>query len=334
MRALVSVAPLVVAVAPLASQQPALSPGDRVRMAEAYRLASRIQDRVWPHWSGAPFPLLLVTDSLEFLVHHPRPSDDFRSLGNDALLESAVFVRKRVYPPNLLATFPLAGVPTIVIGQPASTGKSSTAWVLTVMHEHLHQLQYSRPGYYAGVDSLHLSRGDHTSMWMLNYPFPYDSAPVAARFAALVQVLALGVTHLTNGERLPPATLAALRRARAALAAALSAADDRYLSFQLWQEGVARYVEYRAAVIAAREYSPTPGFRALPDYMDLGTAAARLRHDLIRELEHGDLARDRRESFYPAGAATALLLDTVDPRWQERYFARMFTLDPLFEPPR
>ena len=330
MRALWAVVPVVVAVAPLPSQRPGLPHADRVRIAEAFRLAARIQDRVWPHWSDAAFALLLVTDSLEFLVRHPNPSDDFQPLGRDSLLERDVFVRRRVFAPDLLATFPAVGaVPTIVIGQPGSTGKPSTEWVLTVLHEHFHQLQYSRPGYYAGVDSLHLSHGDHTGMWMLNYPFPYDSAPIATRFGALARVLARTVG--LGGDHSPAAaTLAAYAAARAALEQALSPDDDRYLSFQLWQEGVARYLEYRVAAMAAREYTPTPAFRALPDYADFAGVAERLRRDLLRELESADLAKDRRVAFYPMGAATALLLDAAAPQWKARYFTRMFTLDSLF----
>ena len=331
MRTLLPVLPIVVAAAVVPSQRPAIPQHDRVRIAEAFRLARRIGDQVWPRWSAAPFALLLVTDSLEFLVRHPNPSDDFRPLGYDSLLESDVFVRRRVFAPGLLATFPAVGaVPTIVIGEPNNTGKPGTEWVLTVLHEHLHQLQYSRPGYYAGVDSLRLSRGDQTGMWMLNYPFPYDSAPVRARFGALARVLARAVTALQGGQQVPAATLAAYEAARAALEAALSPDDYRYLSFQLWQEGVARYVEYRAAVIAAREYTPTPAFRELPDDADFAGVAELLRRNLLRELENVDLATDRRAAFYPMGAATALLLDAAAPQWKARYFTRMFTLDSLF----
>jgi len=331
-RTLLPVLSFVVVAAGAQSQQPTLPAADRVRIAEAFRLARQIGEQVWPGWSEAPFALLLVTDSLEFLVRHPKPSDDFRPLGRDSLLESAVFVRKRVYAPDLLATFPaVTGVTTIVIGEPANTGKTSTEWVLTVLHEHFHQLAYSHPGYYAGVDSLRLSRGDQTGMWMLNYPFPYDSAPVAARFGVLARVLARAVTGLDGNQRVPAATLTAYAEARAALQAALSADDYRYLSFQLWQEGVARYVEYRAAAIAAREYAPSPGFRALPDYADYGATAERLRRSLVRELMNADLAKDRRTDFYPVGAATAQLLDAAAPPWKAHYFTPMFTLDPLLQ---
>ncbi|HYT04238.1 MAG TPA: hypothetical protein VEM13_05085 [Gemmatimonadales bacterium] len=333
MRALWAVV-TVAAVAPLPSQRPGLPQADRVRLAEAFRLADEIQDRVWPHLSRAPFALLLVTDGFEFLVRHPKPSDDFQALGYDSLLESDVFVRRRAFAPNLLATFPaVGGVPTIVIGEPARTDKSSTEWVLTVLHEHFHQLQYSRPGYYAGVDSLHLSRGDRTGMWMLTYPFPFDSVAVAARVAELARALDAAVAALFGGDRAPTAALAAYAAARRRLQEVVSADDYRYLCFQLWQEGVARYVEYRGAVVAAERYSPTAAFRALPDVVDFAATAERLRRDLRGALSGVNLAKQRREIFYPMGAATALLLDAIAPRWQERYFAGRFTLDPLFDAP-
>src|SRR5207249_765319 len=80
----------------------------------------------------------------------PRPTPDFTGLGYDSLLATDVLVRDRHFAPNLLATFPaVAGVSTIVVGLPAATNKNSTEWVLTLLHEHFHQLQTSRPGYYA-----------------------------------------------------------------------------------------------------------------------------------------------------------------------------------------
>ena len=156
-----------------------LPAADRVRLAEAFRLAAAVGDRVWPGWSEAPFAVLLVTPEREFLLCHSRPSADFSRVGYDSLLGTEVFVRPRVFPTTFLATVPaVGGVPTIVVGQPANTGQASTRWVLTVLHEHFHQLQYSRPGYDAGVAALGLARGDSTGMWMLNYAFPYESAAV------------------------------------------------------------------------------------------------------------------------------------------------------------
>lgn len=166
-----------------AQAAPALSPPDRVRLAEAIRLADAVCETVWPGWGRAAMPVLLVTDSAEFLVGHPRPSADFVRLGADPLLRREVWTRPPQFSPTLLATFPaVGGLPTIVIGSAERTGKSSTAWVLTLLHEHFHQWQYSQPDYYAGVTRLALARGDTTGAWMLNYPFPYDSVPVQQAF--------------------------------------------------------------------------------------------------------------------------------------------------------
>jgi hypothetical protein len=88
----------------------------------------------------------------------------------------------------------VGGVATIVVGQPAHTGQTSTRWVLTVLHEHFHQLQFSQPGYYPGVTALGLARGDTTGMWMLNHGFPYDSVAVQARFAAFLRSLEMTLT--------------------------------------------------------------------------------------------------------------------------------------------
>ncbi len=307
---------------PTSGQLPA---DDRVRLAEARRLAGAIQDSVWPGWSTAPFAVLLVSDSLEFLLWHPRPSADFRVLGYDSLLASDVLARARTFPPNLLATFPaVGGVPTIVVGQPAKTGKNATAWVLTLLHEHFHQLQTSRAGYYTAVDSLQLARGDQTGMWMLNYPFPYDSLPIQRRFATLSEALAAAFADSANAT-------AALRRyaaARRDLRAALGDADARYFAFQLWQEGVARYVEYASARAASRGYTPSASFTALPDYVPYAEVATRLHEQVLRELRAADLGANRRVSFYPVGAATALLLERITPGWKAGYLARLLTLEP------
>lgn len=306
---------------------PRLPDDDRIRLAEVRRLAQAIQDTVWPGWNAAPFAVLLVTDSIEFLVWHPGPSTDFQSVGYDSLLGADVLARPRSHPRNVLATFPaVGGVPTIVVGQPAKTGKRSTAWVLMLLHEHFHQLQMSRPGYFAAVDALQLSHGDQSGMWMLIYPFPYDSASIQRYVAGLAQVL-LRTALADSG----PPTADALRGyggMRRALGRELAPSDLRYLDFQLWQEGVARYVEYAAARAAARAYTPSPAFAALPDFVSYADAARALREQLVRELRTVDLGFNKRVTFYPIGAARALLLERIAPGWKEGYFTHLFTLDP------
>ncbi|HEU5358555.1 MAG TPA: hypothetical protein VFU45_05530, partial [Gemmatimonadales bacterium] len=172
---------------------PSIPDADRSRIAEAFRVADGVGDRIWPGWHAVPFAILLITDSTEFLIHHPHPTSDFTPAGTDPAL-GPIWVRPRRLPVTLLATAPfVGGIPTIAVGRAEAVGQSSVEWVLTLLHEHFHQLQYGQPGYYAAVAALGLAHGDSTGMWMLNYPFPYDSVPVVRAIdslaAALVTVL-------------------------------------------------------------------------------------------------------------------------------------------------
>ncbi len=313
-----------------AAQEASLPEADRIRIAEVFRLAEALQDSIWTGWSQAPFALLLVTSEHEFLVRHPRPSEDFEPAGYDSLLQSEVYVRERVYSPHFLATFPaVGGVPTIVIGQPENTDRSSTFWVLTALHEHFHQLQYAQPDYYAATNALGLARGDETGMWMLNFPFPYDSTVVVTRFAALNTALLQALRNAGTPDF--DDRLSAYLDARVRLQEVLTEDDYKYLSFQLWQEGVARYTEYKVAEAAAAQYTPTEAFRSLDDFVPFEEAADSLYKGIVRGLSEPSLDERQRVAFYPVGAAEALLLDSVNPAWKQRYFEDKFDLKRLYD---
>jgi hypothetical protein len=305
---------------------------DQVRLAEAMRLADELRDDIWPGWERTALRVLLVTDSAEFLVGHSQPSADFVRRGQDSALNREVWTRPRQFSPTLLATFPaVSGVPTIVIGSAEHTGQSSTAWVLTLLHEHFHQWQYSRPGYYAGVARLGLAHGDTTGQWMLDYAFPYDSVPVQRAVGRMASALGQAL------DARPSAKAQALRAAvsaRETLRGRLTAADYRYFEFQLWQEGVARYIEYAAARAAAESKDPSSAFRSLPDYEPYSRVAIGVRRSLRRELEQLALGRQRRVAFYPLGAAMALLLEESRSDWKRAYADRPFALAALLSTTR
>jgi hypothetical protein len=309
--------------------QSPLSPADRARLAEANSLVASLAGRIWPGWQRTPFALLLVGDSAEYLLGHPRATSDFSGPLFDSMLGMDVRSRPRVFPPTLLATFPaVGGLPTIVVGTAERTGKSSTGWVLTLLHEHFHQWQYSLPDYYRRAEELRLSGGDSSGMWMLNYPFPYDSAPVQAAARNLARALAQA---LDTAARPRGPAIQAVIRARAALTKHLTAAETRYLEFQLWQEGVARFIEYRAAELASRWHRPGSAYQMLPDHASYEDVAKRNRISLRRELDQLDLGKDRRISFYSLGAAYALLLDSTQPDWKQRYESTPFVLTVLLK---
>ena len=317
----------------LAQEKPAIPAADRTRLAEAFRIGERLGNRVWSSWDKAPFAVLLVTPKYEFLIRHPRPSADFTLLETDPVLTSKVYFRKRRQPIHFLATFPaVGGVSTIVIGQAENTEKkTSTPWVVTVLHEHFHQLQTSQPSYYSEVESLNLSGGDQTGMWMLNYAFPYQNDRVRAQFSRLSKLLAEALKAKTK--RAFSAKLAIYLEARKTFQSLLSPDEYKYFSFQLWQEGIARYTEFRIADLAAKEYKPTREFRLLKDYVPFKQVASSiLNQQILGKLPTLQLEKSERLVFYPLGAAEGLLLDRGNRNWQSRYFTEKFYVDKYFIP--
>jgi hypothetical protein len=320
-------APTVAAQAP-----PSLPEIDRVRITEAFRLADAVGNQVWPGWDKAPFAILLVTPDHEFLIRHPKPAGEFKLIGEAGILKHKVWFRKRQFSPKLLATFPaVGGVPTIVVGQAENTeAKTSTRWVITLLHEHFHQLQNSQPRYYAEVDALGLAKGDQTGMWMLNYAFAYTNGEVKEQFAAMAKLLvaALQAKQQTDFDHQVVSYVEAKKKLRTQL----KPDDYKYLAFQAWQEGIARYTEYHIAKLAAEKYEPTKEFRSLKDYTAFKDEARAIRSRIEQELGTLDLAKAKRIMFYPLGAAEGLVLDRVNPTWRSRYFEEKFCLDKHFRP--
>jgi hypothetical protein len=217
----------------------------------------------------------------------------------------------------------VGGVSTIVIGQAENTdSKTSTPWVITLMHEHFHQLQDAQPNFFKDTEALNLSRGDQSGMWMINFPFPYESPPISSQVAILVRLLVETMETKPQGHF--NAKLSAYLTAREALKQLLSADDYKYFSFQLWKEGIARYTEYRVAHWAAARYQPTREFRKLQDFTSFNVARDQVRAGIVRELSTLKLEDYKRVAFYPIGGAEGLLLDRSNPQWRRRYFAEKF----------
>lgn len=309
---------------------PELNHTDRIRLGEAGTLASSILDSIWPSSEKVPLAILLITLDYEYLLNHPAPSDDFKFLNHDSLLQSDVYYRPTVYSPNFLATFPaVSGISTIVVGQAKNTtARTSTRWLVTLLHEHFHQLQTSQPGYYEAVNSLDLHDGDQTGMWMLNYAFPYDSLPISRQFIKLTSSLRTAV--FSRGSDRFQRDVETYLSERKQFRDLLSDKDYRYFAFQLWQEGFARYTEYICALKAALNSPLSYAFRNLDDFVALENVAKEILHDSMEELQDPVLPELRRVAFYSVGFGEGLLLDDIRPDWRHDYFSRRFDTIDLF----
>lgn len=302
---------------------------DRIRIAEARRIMAEVADDIWPGWSKTAFPIILITRDEEYIISDNLPVP-YSASAHDSLLGSDVFLRHRVYSRSLLATFPaLGGVPTVVIGQPKYTEAShTTRWVMTLLHEHFHQWQQSQPDYFSSTTALGLARGDSTGMWMLTYPFPYDDRRVNEVFAELCRRLHDAVKAVRRGGF--TRKLDSYLEAREAFRRLLTKEDYTYFSFQVWQEGIARYTEYRLAKRLAMMYRPSEAFKSLPDYSSFDQDAQRTRDHILTELHNMSLKKAGRTAFYQVGAAEGMLLDHAQPEWRSRYLREKFYVDRYF----
>jgi hypothetical protein len=295
---------------------------DKVRIVEAYKIAEKSADSIWAGWSETPFVILLVADEYEYLIGHTPSTDDFIPLGYDEILKQDVYYRERVFNTGLLATFPaIDGVPTIVIGLPENTGLNSVGWTVTLLHEHFHQMQMSMPDYFSSVETLNLSKGDESGMWMINFPFPYDSKEAGEQIAVVNGLLNELIVEYNEDK------FNRFLSERAKLKDIFGEENYKYFSFQIWQEGLARYTEMKLMEMLNEGYTPTKAFQNLSDYQDVGEVIIYAFKELQKTLNSAKLDEYERVLFYSIGAGEGLLLDKVNPDWKKKYFTEKFYIE-------
>jgi hypothetical protein len=304
---------------------PQMRKEDKIRIREAINISSRFGDTIWAGINKVPFVVLLVTDSVEFLINHPYPSDDFTVSGEDDILKTKIFYRKRQYAKSLLATFPaINGVNCIIVGTPENTAKSSTDWIITLLHEHFHQFQYSQKDHYASVAGLDLANGDETGMWQLNYPLPYDSLPISSQYSKYAMALSNAVSDINNKDF--SKLLTQYINERKKLIALFKPSDYKYFSFQLWQEGIARYTEYKFLEMLD-DYTPSLEVAGLPDFIPFNKFREQFFKLHMRSVAALRFEIEKRVCFYDIGLAEGMLLDKLNPKWRSQYFTTRFFLE-------
>jgi hypothetical protein len=315
---------LIALAASMASPAPATPAPDAAaaigpQLAAVRAFARGPGERLWAGYGKAPFGFLLVAADRELLICHPSAPAGFAPAGRDAATGCPMSSRPRSgIPDSWLAAMPLFGPPSaIVMGGPASTGRSEGDWLRTILHEHFHQWQSALPEHYARVGRLDLAGGDTSGMWMLNFDFPYADPKAGADFAAASNALADAVAARGGRNFLP--AFDRFLAARRAFASTVGERNWRYLEFQLWQEGVARWTEIELG-------------RSYPDAR-VKAAAANLEAHSLRQLRTPDLKRLGREVAYPQGAGEAMLLQACGPAWRKAY-PGVLALGPLLETAR
>ena len=304
---------------------PELRYADKIRIKEAMTISTQFGDKLFKGYSTVPLAIVLITDSTEFLINHPNPSSDFKLLGQDYILKTNIYYRKTQFNPHFLATFPAVnGLSCIVVGTSENTNKNSTEWVITLLHEHFHQYQNSYPTYFKSVNDLDLSGGDQTGMWMLNYPFPYDSLPIKYQYELFAKALYKTITNINSKEYKSNLTQYIIERKK--FKDLLTAADYRYFSFQIWQEGLARHIEYNFLELL-QNYNPSKEMLALPDFISFPELKSKMYHKETENLLENKLNETQRVCFYSIGFAEGILLDKLNKSWRKKYLTDKFYIE-------
>lgn len=312
------------ATAAYPQEAPEIRQADQLRIREAMNIAEVYGDKVWPGISKTPFVIILITDEYEFLINHPYPSKDFKLIGKNDMLGSDIYVRPQQFNKRFLATFPAVnGVNCVVIGTPENTGLSSTQWIITLLHEHFHQYQYTSLDYPQDALALGISGGDETGMWQLNYPFPYEDSVVVSKYEIYTKQLAKTVEHLdstTFNENYN-----ALQKAHRDFKTSLNENDYKYLAFQWYQEGVARYTEY-AFLELLEDDEPLVEVKALEDFISYKDYKGEFYNRHLPNVVNLKLDKMKRLTVYDVGFAQALVIRKINPLWNKTYLIDKFDL--------
>ena len=310
-----------------AQEKPEIRWEDKARIKEAITIANTYGEKIWDNFNDPPFTIILVTNDYEYLINHPNPSEDFQYLNEDDLM-GKVYYRPQQFSIYFLATFPAVnGINCIIMGTPENTKLSTTEWIITLLHERFHQYQYTAPNYHQDALALDLSNGDQTGMWQLNYPFPYEQSKVGKLYEKYTSALSHAIEMLDSDGW--EDAYNKLKKRREKFKKSVPINDYKYLSFQWYQEGVARYTEY-AFLENLKEYTPGQDIKKLKDFIPFKTYLPKFfKHnlDMITQLK---LAEYKRETVYSVGFAETLILRKVNPDWRKDYLIQKFDLELLY----
>lgn len=317
----------------LSQSIPKMKYEDKVRIKEGYHLLETVGEKIWKGWSEASIPINFVDDEYEYLIDHPHPEEDYVLVEKETFLRKTIYGRTRKTQQYISASYHLSGVPTAVIGTPKNLHKSSSSWVLALLHEMFHVFQTNRNDL-EKIKRLKLERGPDAS-WMLNFPFPYADDTIRG----LIHQLNYSLSRCLKAESKENLEFEIIgyleiRKAFKELLKLKSGNehDYNYCRFQEWKEGGARYTERKILELAGTtDYKSIPEFQKLPDYDDFKEIWKRVAPGRGEQYKNIASKNLKRLDFYALGAGQAEVLDRLDEEWKEDYFKLDVWLDDIFE---
>lgn len=312
-----------------------LSNDEIVNFQTAFAILEFSGNHIWPNWHGVPRQTRYLSNGYEYIICAEGQHQGFKDLGINESLGCRVIVRKSDQKAEKLKTITFDHeIPTVQIAAPSRRNKLWMPWVIAWLHEHTHQWQMSLPHYDVNLAALGLTPIDNPSdvSWMTNYPFPYDDPQINDLFEQQKTALFKLFDSLKKGAA-PLQVRKNVKKYLKTKTAFQKQAGDynyRYASFQAWQEGVARYTEYKTLEKAIYMALKQPGTFPVKTIKSLAKYAEYKIKAIKEDVANSSLSKNQREAFYAIGAMEALILDKLSPNWRQTYDAHHMTLDWAF----
>ena len=292
---------------------------DLARLEEVHNLIDGLGPGLWAGWGEDHLPLLLESDTADFLVGHPAPPEGFETMAGLTVGGEPVSTRAGHLVPGIgvqpigdqlgVALLPRDRLQAFVdelLGSGVVT-LDDVQYVRWVAHEAFHVFELRSVG---GELPRFGFEGSETEMGGVLA----ETDGFSERLADEARLLKRALATQTDAEL--RAAVDTFLRGREQRRATLPAEIGGFEQAVEWSEGLARYSDVRLLQAAASDYRPSPAFAALgasyPEPEATWTDAVHWLDDL------SSVPGTVRDRYYELGAAQAYLLDRLMPGWHPR----------------
>lgn len=213
-----------------------LSLEDRQYLSKSFTTIDAYKSHIWPNWLDTPKDIVIQNEQYWIEIKSRPISNTSDGLWALQFNHINIFTKRSTI--SQVHTLVVEGkAPQIMVSQAFFEHSPRVLWLGTLAHEHFHQWQMSRPSYFDALAKLSINENYPDCQWMFDYNFPFHQDKVS-------QILAeLGSLHARESLE-PKQKMDVILGSLFQLKSILSSEDWDYLVFQIWQEGIARYVEY------------------------------------------------------------------------------------------
>ncbi len=310
---------------------------------------------VWPGWNAADTPLLFYLPNVqEVLINHRRPPPGFVAFNDSPGFDGCdVFVRDGATTFSIdgqNTSIRIQGISTLVVADTLSNRRLNVESLLEAArsgrsaessYEGLSTSPYDQMAMIAH-EAFHVHQDHHAPQKRGNelalLKYPVLSVENNVGFALEAEALFRGL--LSEDESAPTRAAAQWLAARRDRRRTLSEESIAYEDGTEFNEGLAKYVEFRL-LQELGNYSEVDGLKWAQGYHGLeDLSAERLRLvQSMRRFMRGDAVVNNdpygtapaRMRLYWSGMGAAVLLDRLNPTWRERMFEDKTTLTSLME---